>query len=202
MQRDVWSYVKKSLILGFVLFNTFLVVRSNRNAPALRDSRPLSWVEERLSSPRHASKTLGAYLSDYAYLTATDLQAVMFSTLSRTEWKIWITAEYEDGRRGVLPLPLHGERTFVQRHFVDNKEGKFHNNIYGDELGRKSYAYYICGAYPEKDGVEMSSVVFSIRSREFHDRREARELGRHTEGPFRDYFLNRFSCRELRASRS
>ena len=126
----------------------------------------------------------------------------MFSTLSRTEWKIWITAEYEDGGQGVLPLPLHGERTFVQRYFVDNKEGKFHNNIYGDELGRRSYAYYLCGAYPEHDGAEMSSVVFNIRFREFHDRREARELGRHTEEPFYDYFLNRFSCRELRASRS
>ena len=63
MKRDVLGYVKKPLILGFVLLNSFMVVRSNRNAAALRDNGALLWVEQWLNAYRHASRPVGGYLS-------------------------------------------------------------------------------------------------------------------------------------------
>jgi hypothetical protein len=186
---------KKIAIVFFLLFNTGMVLRANRIAAPVRESSFFKKVFGVWDSlPPVFNRTLDWYVSWYSHLNGTDLTAVMFSTVSPRDWKLWITAKYANGEEVVLPLARQSPRTFMQRTFSDNKEVKFHNNIYGDSFGRQKYAYYLCRQYPVHQGTVVQSIIFNIRWRDMFKREDALKWGRHLDPPEYDYFLQEVTC--------
>lgn len=200
---NVSASIKKILLVGFVFFNTFMVIRANRFAAPIARSAAWQAVYGKVNAARLPllSNHLDWYLSWYSYLTGIDLMGVMFSTLHMRQWILLTTATYKDGRERVLPLPRQSPRTLMQNIFYDNKETKFHNNLYANEVGRQMYAYYLCKQFLVDEGSPVQSIIFKIHWRDFLTREEALRRGHHVEEPYYDYFLNEFACPDAKRLR-
>jgi len=136
-------------------------------------------------------------IHQYAHLVGLDTHWVMFSQMSRYNWRLQITANYIDGQKTkqvVLPLPLQSERTFLQRNFFDSTETKFHHQINSSTSAKEAWARYLCRTYPKHEGMTIESVVFEIQYQNILDPEEARKQGRDFDPKVYSEVLHIFKC--------
>ena len=74
----------------------------------------------------------------------------------------------------LLPIPGQAERSFLQRHFVDFREAKFHLNIYPRPHLLQAYARHLCRAHPTVGGVPVSAVRIAVDYHGLHEPAAAR----------------------------
>lgn len=154
----------RAAVSVFVVLNLLTVVWMN--VPAAR--RPAPRVHRAVAA--------------YAHRAGLDTRWIMFGRLPRPQWRFLIKGRYAGGAEVALPIPLQGERSFLQRHFFDFKDVKIHTNFFNVKTWRRNYARYLAREFPRHDGQEIEAVVYELWIQEIVGPREAAERGTHRDG--------------------
>ena len=111
-----------------------------------------------------------------------DTRWIMFGTIPRPHWHYVIKARYAGGEEVLLPLPLQGDRSFLERHLFDFKDAKIHTNLFRARPWRRAYAHYLAHRFPERGGRPVEAVVYELWIQEIVDPGEAERRGTHKLG--------------------
>lgn len=157
----------------FIVLNLSVVLFMNRT-PAMVTACD-DWFTA--ASPAAADRFQRAnwLVRQYAYATGLDNRWIMFGRQSRFNWRFLFTARGADGVSALLPLPRQSQRSFLQRHFVDFREAKFHLNIYPNARALSAYASHLCRAYPSLAGTPVKSIRIELEHYMLHPPDEARK---------------------------
>ena len=159
--------LRRTLAATFVALNLAAVLYVNQMPWMIdasgrwKDAAPPAWAARVRRAEWH--------LRQYAYATGLDSHWKMFGRQNRFNWSYRILALRVDGTDSLLPVPGQSERTFLQRHFVDFREAKFHLNIYARDDLLAAYARHLCRAYPSVGGVPVAAVRIGVEFQDLHD---------------------------------
>ena len=192
-----FEILKKILIYVFVVINIFTVLFMNRPIFFIRD---VNRIIENYHSPNIAYKVqlLSWYIKSYAHIVGLDNQWQMFGRQSRFNWWYLIKAKYNNSQTIVLPLPRQTSRNFIERNLIDFKEGKFHLNMYNNEIGRETYSRYLCRKFSNLDGSPIQSIVFELWYQYILPPEEAKHKEKCLDPNIYSQTLNEFKCYEAK----
>lgn len=171
---------KRYLISFFVVFNIFIVLYMNR-PPEL-----ITWGTHAITTRLGDRKAYYSFycswlIKRYAHLSGLDNRWEMFGRQSRFNWEFIIKGQYGDSKPIVLPLPLQSKRTFLQKHFFDFREVKFHLNLYPSSRARGSYSSFLARQFSERNGVPIRKIIWELHHQNIFPRKEASATGKHLE---------------------
>ena len=139
---------------------------------------------------------LSWYIKSYAHIVGLDNKWQMFGRQSRFNWWYLIKAKYENSEIITLPLPRQTPRNFIERNLIDFKEGKFHLNLYNNEVGREAYSRYLCREFLNLDSSPIQSIVFELWYQNILPPEEAEKKGKYLDPNVYSQVLNEFKCHE------
>lgn len=84
-------------------------------------------------------------------LTAMSSRWRMFSVVDRFSWRLEMVAIYKNGTTEILPIFVEEEKGFVEKQFIDFREGKLHQNLFFYPDARYHYGDYLCRTYQNED---------------------------------------------------
>lgn len=93
-----------------------------------------------------------------------------------------------------MDLPRQSPRRFVDEHFFDHKEAKFHLNIYLRPDWRRAYARYLCRQVEAREGKAPAFVVYELHHQNFLDRDRALAIHRHLEADSHSQVIDAVVC--------
>ncbi|ACB49749.1 hypothetical protein cce_0398 [Crocosphaera subtropica ATCC 51142] len=80
----------------------------------------------------------------FTALTAMSSQWRMFSVVDRFSWRLEIVAIHKNGKTQTLPIFAEQETGFFEKHFINFREGKLHQNLFVYPDARYHYSDYLC----------------------------------------------------------
>ncbi len=189
--------LKKTLIYIFVGINIFTVLYMNRPVCFIQI---VNKVIDNYKSPVFAYKLrlLSWCIKSYAHIVGLDNQWQMFGRQSRFNWWYLIKAKYDDSKIVVLPLPGQTSRNFIERNLIDFKEGKFHLNLYNNEVGRETYSRYLCKKFSSSDVSGIQSIIFELWYQYILPPEEAGQKEKYLDPNVYSQVLNEFRCYETK----
>ena len=96
------------------------------------------------------SPIFSSLFSRLTALTAMSSRWRMFSVVDRFSWRLEIVAIHKNGDTEILPIFVEEEKGFVEKQFVDFREGKLHQNLFFYPDARYHYGDYLCRIYQDK----------------------------------------------------
>jgi hypothetical protein len=170
----------RCILSAFILINLGTVLFMNRPPWMVAGWEELRarWLPGRLGQMVRMGEL---QVRRYAHMTGLDRYWDMFSRLAPMDWRFVLKGEYEDGSVVLLPIERQSERTFLQRHFFDFKEMKYHQNLYptASAQHREAYLRYLARRFPEHDGSRLWRVRMELHTRPLLDPYEAARAGHH-----------------------
>ncbi len=183
---------KKVLVSLFAVLNLCCVLFANE--PDWAQRARARWAEGKDPWTVYRVEQLEWYLRTYSYYVGLDNYWTLFSSLPRFNYWYVITADYTDGSRRLLPLPLQGKRSFMQRYFFDFRAAKYYLNIYNHQPEMERYERYLCRQFPGDESAQIVSVKIELYHQNIYPREVALERGSTHEPQFYHRTFSEVSC--------
>ena len=191
-----FDLLKKTLIYVFIVINIFTVLFMNRPVFFIR---AVNEIIDNYKSPNISYRVnlLSWYVKSYAHIVGLDNQWQMFGRQSRFNWWYLIKAKYDNSEPVVLSLPRQIPRNFIERNLIDFKEGKFHLNMYNNEIGRETYSRYLCRQFQTLNGYPVKSILYELWFQYILSPEEVNRKKRYLDPNVYSRVLNEFECTGL-----
>ena len=190
-----FDILKRILIYAFVVVNIFTVLYMNRPVFLIQVVNKI--VDNHTSAVfTYKLKLFSWYIKSYAHIVGLDNKWQMFGRQSRFNWWYLIKAKYDDSKTIALALPRQTPRNFLERNLIDFKEGKFHLNLYNNEIGRETYSRYLCRQFSNLNGSPIQSIIFELWYQNILPPEEAEKKGKYLDPNVYSQVLNEFKCHE------
>ena len=85
----------------------------------------------------------------------------LFSVVDRFSWRIEIVGIDNQGKVKTLPILNQKKKGFVDKHFIDFREEKLHQNLFIYPDARRHYSDYLCRTYQSKNK-QIKSIRYDL----------------------------------------
>ena len=184
--------LRKKIISAYIILNFATVVWVN-------SAQWRYWARSELSGkiPPYIERildTAGVIFQRYSALTGLYGVWEMFNYADRSQFMIFVKAEYANSATWVLPIAWQSERTFWQEKLFDVKSGKFFVNMAALQNVRRVFAFYLCRTFSSHNGSPIRKIIFEQNVQRVRNPKEAMEKGYHLDPEVSTSVKDIFQC--------